>query len=58
MASIALDPASGFYRIVFRYAGRQYRRTLKTKNERRAEGVRGRVEETLSLIQTGRILSR
>jgi hypothetical protein len=30
MASLALDPGSGFYRIVFWYGGRQYRRSLKT----------------------------
>jgi hypothetical protein len=55
MASLALDPESGFYRIVFWYAGKQYRRSLRVKDERRAEGIRGRVEETLSLIQTGRL---
>ena len=56
MASLALDPESGFYRIAFWYGGKQYRRSLRIKDERRAEGIRGRVEETLSLIQTGRLL--
>jgi integrase len=55
MASLTLDPESGFYRIVFWYGGKQYRRSLKVRDERRAEGIRGRIEETLSLIHTGRL---
>jgi integrase len=55
MASLAFDSASGFYRIVFWFGGKQYRRSLKTKDERRAQGICGRVEETISLIQTGRL---
>lgn len=45
----------GFFRIIFRYGNKQYRRSLKVRDERRAEAIRGRVEETLSLIQTGRL---
>ena len=55
MASIAVDRGSGFFRIVFWYGGKQYRRSLKVKDERRAEAIRGRVEETLAFIQLGRL---
>jgi integrase len=55
MASLALDPGSGFYRIVFWFGGKQFRRSLKVRDERRAEAIRGRVEETLALIQNGRL---
>jgi integrase len=55
MASLALDPESGFYRIVFRFGDKQYRRSLKTRDVDRAEGIRGRIEETLYLIETGRL---
>src|SRR5947209_4157354 len=55
MASIALDPDSGFYRIVFRYGGKQYRRSLKVREGRRADAIRGRVEETLYLLDAGHL---
>jgi hypothetical protein len=55
MAGLHKDPASGFYRIQFRYGGRQFNKSLKTKDEREAESIRGRVDETLSLLQRGRI---
>ena len=55
MASIARDRASGRYRIRFRYAGRSYQRSLKTKNRREANSILGRVEETMRLIERGQI---
>jgi integrase len=55
MASLSLDAKSGYYRIVFWFGGRQYRRSLRVRDEGRAEAMRGRVEDTLSLIQTGRL---
>ena len=37
MASISLDPGTGFYRIQFRFGGRQFQRSLKTGDESKAE---------------------
>jgi integrase len=56
MASIELDPASGFYRVVFRYAGMRFKRSLKVRHHASAEAVRGRVEETLSDLRRGRLV--
>jgi hypothetical protein len=55
MASISLDPVSKTYRIQFRYGGRQFNRSLKTKSERDAKAIRGRVDETLALLSRGRL---
>lgn len=55
MASIHRDSKSGIYRIHFRCYGRQYMRSLKTKNLREARGSLGRAEETLLLIERGRL---
>ena len=55
MASIEFDEASGRYRIWFRYAGKPYKRSLKTTEKREAEAVVGRVEETIRLLERGRL---
>ena len=55
MATVELDPASGRYRIRFRYGGRPYKRTLKTADKREAHRICCCVEETLSLIHRGSI---
>lgn len=55
MASIHQDRKSGIYRILFRCFGRQYMRSLKTKNLREARGSLGRIDETLRLIERGRL---
>ena len=55
MASIEFDEASGRYRVRFRYGGRPYKRSLKTTEKREAEGVVGRVEETIRLLERGRL---
>src|SRR3954447_19815715 len=56
MASIKLDPAgSGFYRIQFRYGGRQFNKSLKIRSEQEAAAIAGRVEETLALLRRGRL---
>jgi hypothetical protein len=34
MASLELDPASGRYRVRFRFEGREYKRSLRTKQQR------------------------
>jgi site-specific recombinase XerD len=55
MASLDFDPASGRFRIRFRYAGRPYKRSIKTTNPREAKAILGRVQETLMLVERGRI---
>lgn len=55
MASIKADKASGNFRIHFRCQGRQFQRSLKTTSVREARGALGRVEETIRLIERGRL---
>lgn len=53
MASLQLDPLSGRYRIRFYFLGREYKRSLHTKQRRIAMVSLGQVEETLRLIESG-----
>ncbi len=55
MPSLERDAASGRYRIRFRFAGAEYKRSLKVTTEREAEALLGRVEETILLIERGRL---
>ena len=55
MANLELDEASGRYRIRFRHAGKAFKRSLKTGDRREAEAVLGRVEETIRLLERGRL---
>ncbi len=55
MAHLQLDPASGRFRLRFRFGGIEYKRSIKTRDPRTAETTRSRVEETLRLLETGRI---
>jgi len=55
MASLRRNPANGKFLILFRYGGRQYQRSLKTSRHREAMVVCGRVEETISLLERGRL---
>ncbi|QDT91722.1 tyrosine-type recombinase/integrase [Gimesia algae] len=55
MAHLRRDSKSGNYFIRFRYAGRSFNRSLKTPHEYEAEAFRGRIEETILLIERGRI---
>lgn len=45
--------AAGIFRVRFRYLGRQFFRSCETTEEKRANQVLSRVEETLSLLKTG-----
>jgi integrase len=56
MATIIKDPKSGNWRVAFRYGGQQFTRSLKTEDEREADAIKGRIEETLTLVQRGRIV--
>jgi len=55
MASIEFDELSGRYRIRFRYGGQPYKRSLKTRDVKEAQGILGRVEETIRLLERGRM---
>jgi integrase len=55
MANIEHDPDSGFFRIRFWYGGRQFKRSLKTDNERKAKAAQERVEEMIELLERGRL---
>lgn len=54
MASLQTDP-SGNYHIKFRFGGRQFRRSLRTKMRRKAEAAASHVEENIRLILEGRM---
>src|SRR5215469_13588081 len=56
MATVTLDPASGRYRIRFYYGGVQYHRSIKTKDENKAQSILRRVEDTIQFLEQGRIL--
>ena len=55
MATLEFDLTSKRYRVRFRYGGRAFKRSLKTAHREEAEAVKGRIEETLRLIERGRI---
>ena len=55
MASINQDPKSQVFRIRFRFGSVRVNRSLKTKDRKIAQSVLGRVEETLRLIEHGRL---
>ncbi len=55
MAGIQLDPKSKRYRIRFRYGGQEFKRSIKTRSKKEAGAILGRVEETLILIERGRL---
>jgi hypothetical protein len=55
MASTHLNP-SGVYSISFRYAGRQFMKSLKTKSQEQANRQRVRIEGTLLDMERGRLV--
>ena len=55
MASLEFDDVSRRYRIRFRYAGQPYKRSLKTNDLKEAHGILGRVEDTIRLLERGRM---
>ena len=54
MASLQQFPSGNFH-ITFQFGGKRYKRSLKTKDKRQAMSLRARVEETVRLIELGRI---
>lgn len=55
MASLEFDNSAENFLVRFRYNGRSYKRSLHTGSEREARAVAGRIEETIQLIERGRI---
>jgi integrase len=55
MASIHLDRKSGYYYIRFRHGEMSFKRSLKTRDRREANAIRGRVTETILLVERGRL---
>lgn len=54
MAWLRQNPSGHFY-ICFRFGGRRFKRSLKTKSERVANSKRVRLEDTIGLVEAGRI---
>ena len=55
MASLFVDKRYGTLSVRFRFAGRYYKRAIKTSDRRRANAILARVEDTILLIKQGRI---
>ena len=54
MAWLAKSP-SGNYHVSFRFVGEKFKKSLGTENERTAQGRLSRLEETISLLESGRL---
>jgi hypothetical protein len=54
LAGLSRDPKSGMYRIQFRFWGKQYNKSLKTTDEKRAQAWKVQIEDTLFDIERGR----
>lgn len=55
MASLHLDERTDNWIVMFRWAGRQYRKSTETKSESEAKTVEARVEEVVRLLKRGRL---
>jgi hypothetical protein len=55
MAFLEHDPTSGRLRSRFRFGGRGFKRSLKTKDRDTAEAILQRVEATLADLEVGRL---
>ncbi len=55
MATLKQDKASGIWRVRFRHLGRQFFRSCETTDDKIANQVLTRVDETLGLLKTGRL---
>ena len=56
MASIWLDPRTDNYLIKFHFGGKRFTRSCQTQKEGAANLLKARVEETISLLNTGRLV--
>ena len=55
MAWLQTDPTSGNQHICFRFGGKKFRRSLGTSNVKKARRKLARLEDTIELVQSGRI---
>src|SRR5210317_1487887 len=55
MAWLQAGP-SGNYHVSFRFGGRKFKRSLRTKSESEAVGTRLRLEENIRFIESGRLV--
>jgi len=55
MAFLQRDKRSGRFQIRFNFQGLEFKRSTKTKNEREALAVLQKVNETIRLIESGRL---
>ena len=54
MASLQRDPSDNIH-VKFRFSGKQYKRSLKTKHQRKAEAAASHIAENIRLVNTGRM---
>lgn len=54
MASIHRDPSGNFH-LHFRFGGQRFKRSLRTKHQRKADAAASHVEENIRLIDEGRL---
>ena len=55
MASLHKDDRTGNWIIMFRWAGKQFRRSCETKNKKEAGGIKARIEDTIRLLKLVRV---
>ena len=55
MAWLEEHPTSGHFKLCFRWGGRKLKKTVKTANRCEAETALARFEETLQLVERGRL---
>ncbi len=53
MATLEQHPTSKHFLIRFRFAGRSFKRSLKTENKKDAQSALSRLHETISMVQRG-----
>ena len=55
MASLHLDERSGNWLVMFRWAGKQYRKSTETRNQSEAKAIEARVDEIIRFLKRGRL---
>ena len=46
---------TGIYQICFRYQGERFKKSARTRDERKAQSMMGRVDENIELVERGRL---
>jgi len=54
MASLQQDPSGNFH-VCFRFNGRRFKRSLRTRLQRKADAAASHIEENIRLIESGRM---